>query len=156
MEGANRVFVDIEGLSMMQLSAEVFKGIIRHLKSAAGPSDRRHGPRVGLHNQVDLTFLGHGDGAAAQTFKVGVKDLSPGGICLLVHAPLAEETMFAICLPAFGAPGLTAIYKVRSCQALEKNLFRIGAILIKISDPAPAQSPEAKPANTAPPAPQAA
>jgi PilZ domain len=132
-----------------QLSSEVFREIVRQLKGTPVNDDKRRSPRVGLRGQVPLTLLAKDDGNAPQTYMVSVRDLSPDGIGIMHHLPLASGTHFAIRLPSRDHRDLSAVYIVKHCKPLEKDLFGIGAHLLKLHDPGAAYTSAKKKAEAA-------
>jgi hypothetical protein len=149
----------------MELSRELFKLIIAQLKGIGGGHDKRKSPRVGLRNHVQMMPLKSADVKPTQSCNVIVRDLSPDGIGILHHRRINADSFFAIRLPASEAVHMVAVYKVKHCETLEENLFRIGGILIKVNDPIPVEpdadiAPPAKapvtPAETNPAAPSRA
>ena len=133
----------------MQLSGEAFRQIVMQLKGACGKSDKRSKPRVGMRNHVMLSLFegakgstaqrkgaaGGGPAGGMQQVEVMIRDLSPGGICIVHTVRLPAKTLFAIQLPVAGQRNLKAIYVVKHCEPLDAGLFRIGAALLKLDDP---------------------
>jgi hypothetical protein len=119
----------------MQLSSEAFREIIGQLRGNAKETDKRSKPRVGVRNRVKLRLLGTHAGQPIKEIEVTVRDLSADGIGLLHHERLPVKSLFGIGLPVYGQRDLMAVYKVRHCDPLDAQLFRIGGVLVKIDDP---------------------
>jgi hypothetical protein len=118
----------------MELSRELFKQIVAQLRGGGDSHDKRKTPRVGLRNHVHLTQLKGSDNTPGDSYHVVVRDLSPDGIGFLHHRRIAVNCLFAIRLPALEVGMMVAIYKVRHCDMLENDLFRIGGLLVKVCD----------------------
>jgi|GEM_PF-2297066 len=118
----------------MQLSGELFRQILSQLKGLASDDEQRIGPRVGMHHRVLLTPLGSESGKSRPVV-VSVRDMSVDGIGILHHVRLPAKSLFAIRLPVYGTRDITAVYSIKHCDVLEKDLFRIGGVLLKIDDP---------------------
>jgi hypothetical protein len=120
---------------MQQLSGELFSQISAQLRAAgATGQDKRKTPRVGFRSQVSMTPQTDGTIAAKST-RVMVRDLSPTGISILLHYPLFPNSLFAVELPVFTGGELVAVYQVKHCNPLEKDLYRIGAALVRVRQP---------------------
>jgi hypothetical protein len=140
----------------MELSRELFDQIVSKLKGAPCTSDKRQKPRVGLRNRVDLTLLKTSGNPQTAHMSVAVRDLSPGGIGLLHHQKMAPDSLFAIRLLSSSVGTLVAIYKVRHCDSIDADLYRIGAELIKTCDSDADAHAAAADADKAAPTPKAA
>lgn len=111
----------------MQLSAELYSQIIRDLTSDGvgefGRQQRRE-PRVGVRARAYiLPSL-----AATTPVAVRVRDLSVGGIGLLLPRDLGPDRLFLVLLPKAGvnAPVRLAC-TLAHCQAIAEGLFAVGA-----------------------------
>jgi hypothetical protein len=120
----------------VQLSGEVFRQIIGQLRTDAADSHKRTAPRVGLRNRIMVTPLNNDtNNNNAKAISCAVRDISVDGIGLLDPGHLANNSLFGIRLPLGGNSDITAVYMVKHIEMLEKGLFRIGAVLLKIDDP---------------------
>ena len=137
----------------MHLSGTLFKQIIEQLHgSTMDNSGKRKSPRVGIRQAITITPLKGADGKIGTSFQVTARDLSATGIGLVTFQPLEAECRFAIKLPVNGGKDMLAIYSVKHCDPLEEGMFRVGAYLVQLHDPAVRQGGEAKPKDAAPPA----
>ena len=111
----------------MQLSAELYSQIIRDLTSDGlgeyGRQQRRE-PRVGVRAKAHiLPSL-----SATTPVPVRVRDLSVGGMGLLLPQELGPEKMFLILLPKGGGnPPVRLASTVAHCQAIADDLYAVGA-----------------------------
>ena len=111
----------------MQLSAELYSQIIKDLTSDGlgefGRQQRRE-PRVGVRAKAYiLPSL-----SAATPIPVRVRDVSVGGMGLLLPRELSPDRLFLLLLPKVGAqPPLRLACTVAHCQAIAEDLYAIGA-----------------------------
>ena len=123
----------------MELSAEVFRDIIKVLKSdTRADRDKRREPRVGLRGKVTVVHTSMTDAPAAPA-SAWVRDLSPGGVGLLYPHHLAKGSIFLVRLPRHSGSAILARYTVVHCKSAGDNLHSIGArfdrILVGSDDP---------------------
>jgi len=122
----------------MELSAEVFRDIIKVLRSdTRGDRDKRREPRVGLRSKVTVIHskLDGGTGAEPPA-GAWVRDLSPGGIGLLYPRHLPKGSIFLVRLPRHSGTPILARYTVAHCKALGDHLHSIGARFDRMLDAA--------------------
>jgi|SRR3954469_21680719 hypothetical protein len=111
----------------MQLSAELYSQIIKDLTSDGlgefGRQQRRE-PRVGVRAKAHiLPSL-----SATTPIPVRVRDLSVGGVGLLMPRELAPDRLFLLLLPKVGGhPPLRLACTVAHCQAIGDDLYAVGA-----------------------------
>jgi hypothetical protein len=111
----------------MQLSAELYSQIIRDLTSdGAGEFGRqqRREPRVGVRARAYiLPSL-----SATTPVAVRVRDVSVGGMGLLMPRDIGPDRLFLVLLPKAGvnAPVRLAC-TLAHCQAIAEGLFAVGA-----------------------------
>jgi hypothetical protein len=111
----------------MQLSAELYSQIIKDLVSDGlgefGRQQRRE-PRVGVRAKAYiLPSL-----SAATPIPVRVRDVSVGGMGLLLPRDLGPDRLFLLLLPkAGGHPPLRLACTVAHCSAIAEDLFAVGA-----------------------------
>ena|SRR5437762_121579 len=111
----------------MQLSAELYSQIIKDLTSDGlgefGRQQRRE-PRVGVRAKAHiLPSL-----SATTPIPVRVRDLSVGGVGLLMPRELATDRLFLLLLPKVGGhPPLRLACTVAHCQAIGDDLYAVGA-----------------------------
>ena len=111
----------------MQLSAELYSQIIRDLTSdGAGEFGRqqRREPRVGVRARAYiLPTL-----SATTPVAVRVRDLSVGGMGLLLPRDMGPDRLFLVLLPkAGGHPPVRLACTVAHCQAIAEGLYAVGA-----------------------------
>ena len=111
----------------MQLSAELYSQIIKDLVSDGlgefGRQQRRE-PRVGVRAKAYiLPSL-----SAATPIPVRVRDVSVGGMGLLLPREIGPDRLFLLLLPkAGGHPPLRLACTVAHCSAIADDLFAVGA-----------------------------
>jgi hypothetical protein len=111
----------------MQLSAELYSQIIKDLTSDGlgefGRQQRRE-PRVGVRAKAHiLPSL-----SATTPIPVRVRDLSVGGVGLLMPRELAPDRLFLLLLPKVGGhPPLRLACTVAHCQSIGDDLYAVGA-----------------------------
>jgi hypothetical protein len=118
----------------MQLSAELYRQIVRSLRSDPRTSrnlEKRINPRVGLRTKLTITRRAFGSGTPTQS-SVWVRDLSTSGIGIVTSEPLQMRSEFAAHLPGAMGEALTIVYTVMHCKELAKSLYSIGATLTRI------------------------
>lgn len=111
----------------MQLSAELFSQIVKDLVSD-GLSDlgrqQRREPRVGVSARAHILPIPE----SATPLPVRVRDLSAGGMGLLVPRELSAGELFLLLLPKAGSlPPLRLACTVAHCQIIAADLFAVGA-----------------------------
>lgn len=111
----------------MQLSAELFSQIVKDLVSDNGSDlarQQRCEPRVGVRAKAHILPVG----ASATPLPVRVRDLSAGGMGLLVPRELAAGQLFLLLLPKAGThPPLRLACRVMHCHMFAEDLFAVGA-----------------------------
>jgi hypothetical protein len=111
----------------MQLSAELYSQIIKDLVSDGlgefGRQQRRE-PRVGVRAKAYiLPSL-----SATTPIPVRVRDVSVGGMGLLLPRDLGPDRLFLLLLPKSGGhPPLRLACTVAHCSAIAEDLFAVGA-----------------------------
>src|SRR5687768_16041821 len=111
----------------MQLSAELYSQIIKDLTSDGlgefGRQERRE-PRVGVRAKAYiLPSL-----SSATPIPVRVRDVSVGGMGLLLPRDIGPDRLFLLLLPkAGGHPPLRLACTVAHCSAIAEDLFAVGA-----------------------------
>ena len=111
----------------MQLSAELYSQIVKDLVSDGlgefGRQQRRE-PRVGVRAKAYiLPSL-----SAATPIPVRIRDLSVGGMGLLLPRELEADRLFLLLLPkAGGQPPLRLACTVAHCSAIAEDLYAVGA-----------------------------
>jgi hypothetical protein len=111
----------------MQLSAELYSQIIKDLVSDGlgefGRQQRRE-PRVGVRAKAYiLPSL-----SAATPIPVRVRDVSVGGMGLLLPREIGPDRLFLLLLPKSGGhPPLRLACTVAHCSAIAEDLFAVGA-----------------------------
>jgi hypothetical protein len=121
---------------MSSLPAEQFKEIIRSLRSdgqGRRSLEKRTGPRVGL--RARLTIRRHRGGVLSKnSILVWLRDLSVEGIGLVHSQVLDDGEEFIAEFPLRNQQNLNVLYRVVHCKMLSKNLFCIGARLVRMLD----------------------
>jgi hypothetical protein len=119
----------------LRLSGEQFKEIISHLVSdqADAQQDNRREPRVGIRAQGVVTPWTMDESGARQT-RITIRDLSPGGICILTASSMLRGTRFILRMMRVQDTVLLAHYEVRYSKPLTGSLFSVGAKLVNLSD----------------------
>jgi hypothetical protein len=121
---------------MSSLPAEQFKEIIRSLRSdgqGRRSLEKRTGPRVGLRARLSLRI--HRAGVLSKnSILVWLRDLSVEGIGLVHSQPLEDGDEFLAEFPLRNQQNLNVLYRVVHCKMLSKNLFCIGARLVRMLD----------------------
>jgi hypothetical protein len=111
----------------MQLSAELYSQIVKDLVSDGlgefGRQQRRE-PRVGMRARAYILPTV----SATVPVPVRVRDVSVGGMGLLLPRELAPDRLFLLLLPKGGGrPAVRLACTVAHCQALGEDLYAVGA-----------------------------
>jgi hypothetical protein len=111
----------------MQLSAELYSQIVKDLVSDGlgefGRQQRRE-PRVGVRARAYILP----SVAATVPIPVRVRDVSVGGMGLLLPRELGPDRLFLLLLPkAGGHPPVRLACTVAHCQAIAEDLYAVGA-----------------------------
>ncbi len=119
----------------MKLSGELFEEIISELVSdgSGRAHNKRQEPRVGVRAQGIITPWTLDD-SSAEGKAVTIRDLSPGGICILSGFPMQIGVRFILRLERVQKEPLQATYEVRYCKPLTSNLWAVGGKLLNLSD----------------------
>jgi hypothetical protein len=115
------------GVARMQLSAELYSQIIQDLVSdglGEFVRQQRREPRVGLRAMAYiLPSL-----SAATPVPVRVRDISVGGMGLLLPRDLGADRLFLLLLPKAGSQApLRLACTVAHCAAIAQDLYAVGA-----------------------------
>lgn len=103
----------------MHLSAHTYQEILRSLKSDSRPgTERRQAPRVGLRAKVTLITLSP-TGQQGPPQAVWVRDLSEGGIGLVVTRAMARGDYFIIKFKEDSLSKVCLLCQVMQCRPLE-------------------------------------
>ncbi|MBV8782393.1 MAG: PilZ domain-containing protein [Phycisphaerae bacterium] len=118
----------------MKLSGELFEEIISQLVSDSGSMqhNKRREPRVGVRAQGVITPWTL-DRAAVKGTVVMIRDLSPGGICIVSAAPMQRGFRFVLQLQRVQREPLLANYEVRYCKLLSSNIWAVGGKLVNLN-----------------------
>jgi hypothetical protein len=111
----------------MQLSAELYSQIVKDLVSDGlgefGRQQRRE-PRVGMRARAYILPTV----SATVPVPVRVRDVSIGGMGLLLPTELGPDRLFLLLLPKGGGkPPVRLACTVAHCQALGEDLYAVGA-----------------------------
>ena len=111
----------------MQLSAELYSQIVKDLVSDGlgefGRQQRRE-PRVGMRARAYILP----SVSATAPVPVRVRDVSVGGMGLLLPTEMGPDRLFLLLLPrAGGHPPVRLACTVAHCQAIAEDLFAVGA-----------------------------
>ena len=111
----------------MQLSAELYSQIVKDLVSDGlgefGRQQRRE-PRVGMRARAHILP----SVSATVPVPVRVRDVSIGGMGLLLTRELGPDTLFLLLLPKGGGkPPVRLACTVAHCQAIGDDLYAVGA-----------------------------
>jgi hypothetical protein len=111
----------------MQLSAELYTQIVRDLVSDGlgefGRQQRRE-PRVGMRARAYILP----SVSATTPLPVRVRDVSVGGMGLLLPREMGPDRLFLLLLPKGGGhPPVRLACTVAHCQAIAEDLFAVGA-----------------------------
>ena len=123
----------------MKLSGELFQEIISQLTSdnAVDQHNKRQEPRVGVRAQGQITPWTL-DELPGKGTTITIRDLSPGGICILSSVAMKRGIRFVLQLQRSQREQLEAIYEVRYCKTLTSSLWAVGGKLVNLSDKAKA------------------
>lgn len=117
----------------MQLSAELYRQIVRSLRSDPRSSrnmEKRVAPRVGLRSKLGI--IRRGPGGIELQSSVWVRDLSTSGIGIVTAEPFPKRSEFIAQLPGVMGESMAIVYTVCHCKELAKSLYSIGATLTRI------------------------
>lgn len=121
---------------MSSLPAEQFREIIRSLRSdgqGRRSLEKRTGPRVGLRARLSIR-LHRGGVLNKNSTLVWLRDLSVEGIGLVHTQPLEDGDEFIAEFPLRNQQNLNVLYRAVHCKMLSKNLFCVGARLVRMLD----------------------
>ncbi len=121
----------------MALSAEQFSAILDHLRSDATcgrDSEERVAPRVGLRVRATVTCWKADHKTVSG--KVWIRDISVGGIGLLIHDLIEKGSLFVIVFEG-GNGNITVVYRVVRCQEAGKNQYIVGGLFEKFGESRP-------------------
>lgn len=116
------------------LTAEVFKDVVSTLRSDDSSTrllDKRTSPRVGLRTKLAI-ITGPTGAFEAPPVEVWLRDLSAGGMGIVHSQEMERGTPFVAQLPRRQGPALRVLYEVAHCKRLAKDLYSIGAKLVRI------------------------
>jgi len=117
----------------MQLSAGMYQEILRSLRSdAQREQERRKYPRVGLRAKVTLISIDP-DGCAGTPHTVWVRDISDGGIGLVVTRPMKRGELFVVVLVPDGQQRICILCQTTQCRPTD---LLMGARIIRELTPA--------------------
>ncbi len=110
----------------MQLSDETLARLAGPTPArAADPDDRRKAPRNAAC--AGATLHGYRDGEISTAMPVGLKDLSPAGLCVMQYRPLRPGQRFIVELPTTAGEPVRMLCTVRYCRMLNEELYAMGA-----------------------------
>ena len=114
----------------MKLSAEKFYLLLASLRPGAccGLDEMRQEPRVEIVGHARISP--REPNTTAESFPVGVRDLSRSGIGVVHVKPLPVGEEFILLLPTPEDANNGLVYKVVRCNRLGSKLFNIGARLM--------------------------
>ena len=118
---------------MNRLTAEIFEQIVSSLRSdsTGRVHEKRHRPRVGLRNSLEIYPCPTGAKLTAPTV-VWVRDVSADGLGLVSSNALPIDLHFVAEFDRWERPRLRVQYKVAYCKLLSRGLYSVGAQLIKV------------------------
>lgn len=128
----------------MILSTELFSLLSPQGLPMEAPNDRRRTPRVS--SIQGATIRGYDPGEDSIAMPVGIKDLSPAGVCILQYQPLAPGQQFIVALPTRDGGSMNILCTIRWCRAVNEALYAMGAAFTAVVEPLPHPEPLRKPA----------
>jgi hypothetical protein len=112
-------------LSTRDLTATL--SALRALPSVTPDADKRTNGRIDVEAEILVTCL-PADGEP-MSLRALLRNLSPGGIGLLMTTPLREgQDELIACLPQANSDGLYICCRVLHCHSVATSLYRIGAV----------------------------
>jgi hypothetical protein len=125
--------VESAGGAAMHLSVRTYKDILRSLRSdATRAGERRKHPRVGLRAKT-IIHLVDSTGRRAAPQEVWVRDISVGGIGLVVNHPMKRGRLFLLELLGEEQQKLHILYQVMQCHPAD---LIVGARIVRQLTPA--------------------
>jgi hypothetical protein len=124
---------DIRRKEMNKLSAEMFEEIIASLRSdrSLRANEKRNRPRVGLRAAMDVTFCTP-TARGARGATVWVRDVSSVGLGLVGPTVMQPGLEFIATFERYDREPLRVQYTVAHCKMLARNLYSIGAKLLRV------------------------
>ena len=98
-----------------------------------GQHNKRQEPRVGVRAQGIISPWTLDDSTGKAT-AITIRDLSPGGICILSNASMQRGFRFVLQLSRVQRGPLLAVYEVRYSKALTSSLWAVGGKLVNLND----------------------
>ena len=113
----------------MELTADMFEGIVGSLATEAACAGDRDGHRRGprLPMRASVTILPFSDAFSLQAIRVPVRDLSRGGFAFLYNRPVPLGESFALVLSESSESPVVILCTVAHWEPLAPDLYAIGA-----------------------------
>ena len=110
----------------MELSAAILQETLTKVKSDKGNGNaaRRARPRVGL--RCSLTIIPYVNGACRRPLKAWTRDISLGGMGILVSMSMKSGDQFIVQLPKQDCKPMILLCTVKNCAQLADGLYGIG------------------------------
>jgi hypothetical protein len=112
-------------LIFMILSADVFDGILKSLKTEQPVADKRRSTRIGTRARV--TMIPIVKGALASPIQVWCRDIAMTGIAVLVPNPLKVEQQFVLQLTREDERPMRLLCEITRKEKVHDDLYMIGA-----------------------------
>jgi len=109
----------------MILSADVFDGILKSLKTEQPVADKRRSTRIGIRARV--TMIPIVKGALASPIHVWCRDIAMTGIAVLVANPLKVGQQFVLQLTREDEGPMRLLCEVTRKEKVHDDLYMIGA-----------------------------
>lgn len=114
----------------MELRAEQLMAIIAALspqKCAAGRTEKRSKPRIGVRYAVSLRMLDPATGAAMKPVRSWLRSISSCGIGLSCPQCPPLGSRFIVELPRANGANMEMLCVVRNCRQVADDVFQLGA-----------------------------
>lgn len=122
----------------MELSPELFGLLGDPASHATDPADRRRSPRATAC--AGATIYGDDHAELSTPMPVGIKNLSPGGLCLLQYHPIPPGRQIIAELPTATGGTLRIRCIIRWCRSVNDELYAMGAAFIALEPAQPASA----------------
>ena len=119
----------------MELSRDVIEAIVGPMEVGGQSGEtpegcQRRDGRSPLCGSVTIYDLWRGQVGEAKP--VGLRDISPGGLCVLQYEEMMAGQTFIVELAVPGAQTLRVVCQVKYCHSVNEDLLAIGAAFVSV------------------------
>ncbi|HWE03659.1 MAG TPA: PilZ domain-containing protein [Tepidisphaeraceae bacterium] len=114
----------------MELFAETLHSTMASIKPDVG--ERRQHQRLPFRFKVKI--IPYENQICSDPISVWTRDISAGGIGLIVHKPMRDGSRFIIKLPRHHDTPVLFLCTVRNCARLAANVYGVGATFAEVAE----------------------